>query len=288
LFLLAQAACTIRVPRLVGRVDLKTPTQLNVQVQDHAVPLPPPPPPPPPAPVVEIKNAPVVEFFGIPLDGAADVVFVLDCSGSMEEPARGRIAQIVAQTPDATGAPAASPAGPTATPDAAAPSDPNPPPDPQAPPPDSASPPAPSPPPAPRKIDIAKQELVEALQRLPAGTTTNVLFFNNEVDGYAPNLVRLEEAGREGLIAFVNESEPDGKTALVPAMRVAFMMNVRRIVLLSDGLGNIGGGSSVLLDDAREAIRGGVRIDAIGIGADQDGDLLSTLAKESGGLYQAL
>lgn len=35
-------------------------------------------------------------------------------------------------------------------------------------------------------------------------------------------------------------------------------------------------------------MRGGVRIDTIGLGATQNGALLETLARESGGLYQAL
>ena len=65
-------------------------------------------------------------------------------------------------------------------------------------------------------------------------------------------------------------------------------MNAKRVVLLSDGLGNVGGGSDSVLRDAREAMRGGVRIDAIGLGAGQDGALLSSLAGESGGLYQRL
>jgi hypothetical protein len=71
-------------------------------------------------------------------------------------------------------------------------------------------------------------------------------------------------------------------------MRTAFLMNAHRIVLLSDGLGNVGGDSRALLRDAREAMRGDVRIDTIGLGADQDAALLQALASESGGLYQAL
>jgi len=104
----------------------------------------------------------------------------------------------------------------------------------------------------------------------------------------APTMVPLEEASRDGMIAFVRELTATGSTALVPAMRTAFLMNARRIVLLSDGMGNVGGDSSDLLRDAREAMRGGVRIDTIGLGAQQDAALLRTLARESGGIYQAL
>jgi hypothetical protein len=60
------------------------------------------------------------------------------------------------------------------------------------------------------------------------------------------------------------------------------------VVLLSDGLGNVGGSSEDVLRDAREAMRGGVRIDAIGFGAGHDARLLQALASESGGLYQPL
>ena len=76
-----------------------------------------------------------------------------------------------------------------------------------------------------------------------------------------------EETQRAGLLGFVMEQVPTGRTALVPAMRTAFLMNASRIVLLSDGLGNLGGDSRALLRDAREAIRGGVRVDTIGLGA---------------------
>jgi len=55
----------------------------------------------------------------------------------------------------------------------------------------------------------------------------------------------------------------------------------------SDGLGNVGGDSRALLRDAREAMRGGVRIDTIGLGKGQDAALLQALASESGGIYQA-
>jgi hypothetical protein len=276
LLLFVVAGCTVRVPRFGGTVSVKA--QASVRVQARAAPLPPPPPPPAPAPLVEIRDAPVVEFFGIPLEGAADVVFVLDCSGSMEELARGRIAEIAAPPPD-------EPMPPPPDSDPTVDSPPPPPPPLQ----EETAAPTPAPrSPRPRKIDIAQQELVEALRRLPAGTAINVLFFNDEIHGYAPNLVPLQEAGRDGLIAFVMESVPEGKTALVPAMRTAFLFNARRIVLLSDGLGNVGGGSAILIEDMRQAVRGGVRIDAIGLGDDQDADLLRTLAAESGGLYQAM
>jgi hypothetical protein len=183
-------------------------------------------------PAVALEGAAVVEFFGVPLEGAEDVVFVLDRSGSMSDPAQGRIAQI-------------------GIPNAASP--------------------------APRKIDVAHEELVDALERLPEGTRMNVVFFNDRLEAFAPGIVPLEASSRDGLVAFVRDTGPAGSTALARAMRIAFLMNARRVVLLSDGL-----------RDAREAMRGGVRIDTIGLGGNQDAELMQALATESGGLYQAL
>jgi Mg-chelatase subunit ChlD len=207
---------------------------------------------------VELEGAAVVEFFGIPLEGVQDVVFVLDRSGSMNGRAQDQIAHLGVTE----AAPAEQPAAD----------------DPQA---------STAPPPTVSKIDVAHAELTDALERLPAGTRMNVLYFNRYLDAYAPTLVPLEESAREDLIGFVRSIDAWGPTALGPAMRAAFLMNPRRIVLLSDGRGNIGGDSRSVLRDAREALRGGVRIDTVGLGRDQDVELLRTLAAESGGIYQA-
>jgi len=256
--------------------------------------------------VVAIEHAPVVEFFGVPLEGAQDVVFVLDCSGSMSGTAQGRLATYTVAPPSDVppgppGPPPPSDFDPTSTP--SSPSDPSAPPyDPSQPtapyPADPNAPPAGTDPSLPasstpstgplRKIDIAQAELADALSRLPAGTRMNVVFFNDGVDAYAPTLVPLDEPVRPDLVKFAHEATPVGSTALAPAMRIAFLMNAKRIVLLSDGLGNVGGNSASIIRDAREAMRGGVRIDTVGVGRDQDGSLLETLARESGGLYQAL
>src|SRR5512140_3136805 len=76
LMLLGCASCMVRVPTPVGlKVSLNATVRTQVRVEA----------PRPPEPAVALRGAPVVEFFGIPLEGTADVVFVLDCSGSMSE-----------------------------------------------------------------------------------------------------------------------------------------------------------------------------------------------------------
>lgn len=138
----------------------------------------------------------------------------------------------------------------------------------------------------PTKMEVAQAELIEALIRLPDGTRMNLLIFSYHVDAYAPSLVVIDEQRRNDLIEFVREMRAAGATALQPAMRTGFLLNAPRIVLLSDGLGNIGGDQEDIMRDVREAIRGGVRIDTIGIGPGQDTKLLTALARETGGLYQ--
>lgn len=265
------AGCNLRVPRGVG-----LPIAARVTVRAQAAVAPPPPP-------VAMVGAPVPEFFGIPLDGASEVVFALDVSGSMNDNAQGQVAQLAAPPP---ASPNASPASPSSAPPAWPSSSPPAPPDasPQA----GAPPPPPSAPVRSSKIEVAKAELIDALKKLPAGTRVNVIFFYSDVEGFAPDVVPLDEATRASLIGYVSAEFARGSTALSPAMRTALMMQTRRVVLLSDGLGNVGGGADAVLRDAREAIRGGTRIDTVGLGNGQDATLLGTLAGESGGLYQAL
>ena len=109
----------------------------------------------------------------------------------------------------------------------------------------------------------------------------------SDVDAVAPTIFTLDESNRTSIEDAIKETNADGRTALAPAMRVAFLLNAKRVVLLSDGLGNVNGNSDDVLRDAREAIRAGIRIDTIGLGLDQDRQLLGELAGESGGLYQA-
>jgi Mg-chelatase subunit ChlD len=237
--LLVEAGCAVRLPAPPA-LTLSIKADVGVKARGQAQVAPQAP--------VALEGAPVAEFFGIPLEGAQDVVFVLDQSGSMREPAQGQIAAL------GTGAPASQPS---------------------------------TPPPAPQKIDVAKKELIAALERLPAGTRMNIVFFNGSLEAFTATMAPLQDADRQAVVTFVTERTPSGPTALATALRAAFVMNARRIVLLSDGLGNVGGDSRSILRDAREAMRGGVRIDAIGLGKDQDAKLLRTLTTESGGIYQA-
>ncbi len=94
----------------------------------------------------------------------------------------------------------------------------------------------------------------------------------------------LEPNTRAGVESFIRGITTGGSTAAVPALELAYSIGATRIILLSDGLANTGGGAETLLRNARSEIQRGVRFDTVGLGIDQDASLLQTLAAESGGV----
>ena len=84
---------SLRVPRGVT-LPVRARVAVRADVRVEA-----PPPPPAHNVIVQIQSAPVPEFFGIPLDNATDVVFVLDISGSMDSFASGQLSQYATTAP---------------------------------------------------------------------------------------------------------------------------------------------------------------------------------------------
>lgn len=210
-------------------------------------------PAPPPASVhVQVS----VSFFGVPLDGAEDVVFVLDRSGSMATVSVGASGGDLGMSE--TESVLTSLAGSLVN--------------------EAAGSPLPS------KLDAAKDELIHALRAMPDGTRVGVIFFDNEIAAVSPQLLVLDPGTRHYIESFIHGIRPGGSTAAVPAMRLAYQMGAGRVVLLSDGLANAGGSGGDLLHEAREQMQYGVRIDTVGLGLEQDDQLLRILAAESGGL----
>lgn len=197
-----------------------------------------------------------ISFFGVPLDNADDVVFVLDHSGSMSGMSTGFAGKQVGM--GSTTATLVSLGGSLANHAAGGP--------------------------LRSKMEAAKHELIRTLHAMPDGVRFGVIFFNNDIHALSPRMWVLGPNTRARAEQFIRGIDATGSTAAVPAMRLAYGMGARRVILLSDGLANRGGNGSDLLADARHAMRAGLRIDTVGLGLDQDGDLLQTMAAESGGL----
>ena len=205
-----------------------------------------------PTPVIRADVHVQVSFFGVPLAGAQDVVFVLDRSGSMRGIAAGFAGEDVgmSKTQTALVGIAGALAGPKSH----------------------------------SKMEAAKDELIRTLQQLPDGTRFMIIFFDDDLSAFAPHMLTLDPHTRASAVGFVRGIQPGGSTAAVPALRLAYKAGAARVILLSDGLANTGGGADELLADARIQMQHGVRFDTVGLGIDQDSALMNTLAAESGGL----
>jgi hypothetical protein len=213
-------------------------------------------------------------FYGIPLAGAQDVIFVLDRSGSMSASSMGvasgapvnplaAIAAFGLQAAStartaATLLPAAWPSRGTWSLNNVLPA-------------------------TQSKMDAAKAELIGAIAALPDNTRFNVVFFNETTAAHAPQMIVMSPMARLNAITFVSGVDAGGSTAAVPALRSAYSSRPYRVVFLSDGLANTGGSSHDLLAEARVEMRRGVRFDTVGVGSDQDAALMRSLATESGG-----
>lgn len=113
------------------------------------------------------------------------------------------------------------------------------------------------------------------------------MYFNDEGRRWADGLLPMNLVSRVGAISFVHQIERRGMTAAVSALRLAYQNRPARVVFLSDGVANRGGDRNVVLQEARSEMRRGVRFDTVGLGPDQDADLLATMARESGGVMVA-
>ena len=222
------------------------------------------PPPPPPGGYAHANGGATVhasvsvrvDFFGIPLDNAQDVVFVLDRSGSMSGVSTGFSGQAVGMSEVGSVV-----AGLGATIANAATGN-----------------------HLPSKLEVAKAELIRTMRAMPDGTRFNIIFFDDEIKALSRSMMVLHPNARAGVESFIAGIKPGDSTAAVPALDLAYEIRASRIILLSDGLANTGGGADTLLQRAREQIAMGVRFDTVGIGLDQDLELMQKLAGESGGV----
>ncbi len=138
------------------------------------------------------------------------------------------------------------------------------------------------------RLDVAKQQLSDAIEGLVPGARFNVLFFDSGVASWRAGLAEKTPRSVRQALGFVKSPQAAGGTnlhdALVEALRNE---RVDTVYLLSDG--DPSAGSIVDASAIRESIRRvnrrrKVRIHCISIG--QDSALLRALAKEHGGEYK--
>ena len=127
------------------------------------------------------------------------------------------------------------------------------------------------------KIQIARKELLGAIDNTNDGETFNVIFFNHEIVPWQTKMIDSSDATRRRARKWVEKQEPLGGT------------NIDTIFFLTDGKPTAGKiqDPNQILDQVKEWNRTArVKIHAIGIG-DHDKEFMAKLAKIGGGTYVA-
>jgi Ca-activated chloride channel family protein len=139
------------------------------------------------------------------------------------------------------------------------------------------------------KIARAKEAAISALERLNAEDIVSVVTYDSTVSVVVP-ATKLTD--RQGVIERMRQIEAGGSTALFAgvskgAEELRKFLNrerVNRVILLSDGLANVGPQSpSELGDLGRSLAKEGISVSTIGLGLDYNEDLMTALARESDG-----
>lgn len=139
------------------------------------------------------------------------------------------------------------------------------------------------------KIQQAKEASIMALNRLSIDDFAAVVAYNHEVDVIVP---ATRVAGHREMAADIRRLRSNGRTALyagtkqgVREVRKFLSDNkVNRVILLSDGLANVGPSRPEdLAELARDVVREGISVTTIGLGLGYNEDLMAKLAYNSDG-----
>ena len=144
------------------------------------------------------------------------------------------------------------------------------------------------------KIEKARQAAAMAVDKLGDDDFFSLVTYDNETD----LLIAPERIGgrdhREDLKARIHRIQPGGSTALHAGVvlgakqvrRYFARERVNRVILLSDGIANVGPSSTSDLASLGRELRGdGIAVSTIGLGDDYNEDLMTALAEASNANY---
>lgn len=141
------------------------------------------------------------------------------------------------------------------------------------------------------KIEEARRAAVMAVNRLRSDDIVSVVTYDHNVQVLVP-AARLTD--KEMVISAINSIQSGGNTALFGgvskgAQEIRKFMDkerVNRIVLLSDGLANVGPSSPAELASLGKSLfKEGVSVSTVGLGTGYNEDLMSQLADKAGGSH---
>lgn len=139
------------------------------------------------------------------------------------------------------------------------------------------------------KIKHAKEAAKQALDRLGPGDTVSVIAFSDKVEVVAPASSLSEHEAVKSAIDHINAAGSTGLFAGVSKGSEELRKNkqpnqVNRIVLLSDGIANVGPSSPQDLGRLGTALsKEGITVTTLGLGLDYNEDLMTELALRSDG-----
>jgi Ca-activated chloride channel family protein len=140
-----------------------------------------------------------------------------------------------------------------------------------------------------RKIAEAKQAAIQAVRRLNADDIVSVVVYDSTVEVLVPSTKLVD---KDAVCRKISQVQPGGRTALFAGVSKAAAElrklidreHVNRIVLLSDGMANVGPSAPSELGSLGASLKKeNISVTAMGLGLDYNEDLMVNLASNSGG-----
>jgi uncharacterized protein YegL len=135
-------------------------------------------------------------------------------------------------------------------------------------------------------LGAATRELTEAILTLRSGTPFTIITFGGSVSEWREGFVRTNSTTRILATTHVQRLSAGGGTPMLQALRRAFARrDVQTIFLVSDGAPTDASAGEVIRVIQALNSRRLVAVHTIGVGADQQSELLCQLAQENHGVY---
>lgn len=141
------------------------------------------------------------------------------------------------------------------------------------------------------KIENARSAARALVEKLADGDIVSIHTFSDEARERVPPTL-LDRSSRATLARVIDSLEPTGGTNLFDGLRLGESRSftapathpVRRLVVISDGVANIGPSTPEILGElASRGAESGIQVTAVGVGIDYDEHTLNALAMRSNG-----
>ena len=133
------------------------------------------------------------------------------------------------------------------------------------------------------KLAEARRQLIPFIRGMPEGAPFSVTAFNSRYQRYGAGGIPATASSRAGAISFVNAFDASGGTSMAKPLQAVFNERPATIYLVTDGRPSES--RTEIVDTARWAGNNGIVIHTIGVGEDQNRELLQRVATMTGGTY---